>query len=157
MAGGKEVPINDPDFLDRFWDKVNKKGKCWIWTAALSDRGYGSMEVRGNGLRAHVISWCIAHHRNTTPNLLVLHKCDNPSCVNPKHLFLGTPQDNTDDMRNKGRDKWVGRPLQDACNNGHIRTEENTYLWFNAKAGRMTMQCKICKKEYSLAMKRRKK
>ena len=89
----------------RFWAKVDKLGEfdCWLWTGRRAKRyGYGEL-YRGPGQtvgKAHRISWEL-HHGPT--DLKVLHTCDNPACVNPAHLFLGTQQDNLRDMRDKGR------------------------------------------------------
>lgn len=93
-------------FLDRFWSKVikNKKG-CWGWTASTTSWGYGKIFTgpsTKNLLGAHVASWFL--HKGEIPkDLNVLHTCDNPPCSNPKHLFLGTTKDNSEDMIKKGR------------------------------------------------------
>ena len=99
----------------RFWEKVNKNGPihpvlqtpCWVWTAAPNPKGYGVIslgsEGKGNVL-AHRLSWEI-QHGDIPKSLCVLHKCDNPPCVNPEHLFLGTKLDNNRDMIAKGRFK----------------------------------------------------
>lgn len=97
-----------------FWNKVNKNapapcnspelGNCWEWTAGCFWDGYGNKRWGDSVQRAHRISWQLANGK--IPNgLLVLHKCDNRKCVNPAHLFLGTNQDNMDDMKAKGRSK----------------------------------------------------
>lgn len=89
---------------ERFWEKVAKggPGECWPWTANCDRDGYGRMSVKGKQARAHRISYQI--NRGPIPNgLNVLHKCDNPRCVNPKHLFLGTNGDNMADKTRKGR------------------------------------------------------
>ena len=83
---------------------------CWIWVASVDRRGYG--RIQGGGRRAGVLgahraSWII-HFGAIPDGLHVLHHCDNPPCVNPAHLFLGTPKDNVADMRAKGR--YVGNP-----------------------------------------------
>jgi hypothetical protein len=92
-----------------FWNKVNQNGPiildtpCWNWTAFMYNTGYGQF---WNGTRivlAHRYSWEL-RHGNLPKNLFVCHKCDNPSCVNPEHLFLGTHQDNMHDMISKNRD-----------------------------------------------------
>jgi len=104
MAGKKYTPEQR---INAFWNKVNKDGsipvhmphlgKCWEWTASLV-QGYGSF---GKG-HAHRFSWEL--HNGAIPvGLWVLHKCDNRSCVNPDHLFLGTCQDNVDDLWAKDR------------------------------------------------------
>lgn len=91
--------------LIRFWEKVDKgdDGACWNWTAALNHGGYGVFGLfPRSAVKATHVSWNI--HFGEIPNgLWVLHTCDNPSCVNPKHLFLGTAQDNMDDKVKKGR------------------------------------------------------
>jgi hypothetical protein len=93
----KPTPIDK-----RFWQYVNKTGDCWLWIGAKKATGYGYTSLSGKGVRAHRASWEI--HRGPIPDgLCVLHKCDNPPCVNPDHLFLGTQQDNMTDKYNKGR------------------------------------------------------
>jgi predicted XRE-type DNA-binding protein len=80
---------------------------CWLFTGGKQSQGYGMIydATKKGNVRAHIISYTI--HVETIPKgLLVLHKCDNPWCVNPEHLFLGTHQDNVDDMRIKGRDAF---------------------------------------------------
>lgn len=85
---------------DRFWEKVDKKSdnECWAWLASISRDGYGCF---GSDL-AHRVSWKI-NRGEIPPNMYVCHKCDNPQCVNPSHLFLGTQFDNMQDMVRKGR------------------------------------------------------
>lgn len=100
----------DPSEL--FWRKVDRLGPtsqhcpelgpCWIWTAGRNALGYGSFKFGPRrGQLAHRVSWELAH--GAPGQLHVLHRCDNPPCVNPAHLFLGTHQDNMDDMYAKGR------------------------------------------------------
>jgi|WetSurMetagenome_2_1015567.scaffolds.fasta_scaffold29718_5 hypothetical protein len=89
----------------RFYDNVIKGeavADCWIWSKWLDKDGYGRMTFKGKKYAAHRLSR-IVNNGEIPYNLYVLHKCDNPSCVNPDHLFLGTQQDNIDDCRNKGR------------------------------------------------------
>lgn len=90
------------------WVAVPESG-CWLWTGAINkNTGYGVIWVNNKRQRAHRASWEI--HRGKIPDgLWVLHKCDVKSCVNPAHLFLGTPQDNVADMIAKGRQNR--RPL----------------------------------------------
>lgn len=97
-----------PSVLERFWSKVEKgsPGECWTWKGQLNGGRpgyqYGKLSVRQKWYGAHRISYFIAHGE-LPDNLLVCHHCDNPLCVNPDHLFLGTSSDNTKDMLNKGR------------------------------------------------------
>jgi hypothetical protein len=96
------VPANNRAPVEhRFWAKVNKDGpihpthgKCWLWTAGTLPAGYG----RFAGNLAHRYSWRL-HVGPIPAGMSILHKCDTPSCVNPRHLFLGTQQDNLADMR----------------------------------------------------------
>lgn len=92
-------------FLEKI--DVDKTSHCWTWTAQKDKDGYGTMMVNINHkqkrMRAHRLSWQLYNHKEVPKGLLVLHHCDNPSCVNPDHLFLGTAKDNTQDMVKKGR------------------------------------------------------
>lgn len=96
--------------VDRFWPMVNKTGPCWLWTGSLDGSGYGQINLNGRPARASRISWEMAN--GPIPSgLWVLHNCpggDNPQCVNPAHLWLGTAQDNARDMTAKGR-HWSQR------------------------------------------------
>lgn len=89
----------------RYWlHVVTRDGdQCWSWNGATNGHGYGLLN-RGDGVpaKAHRVSWEI-HFGPIPEGLGVLHKCDNPECSNPKHLFLGTQKDNARDMSNKGR------------------------------------------------------
>lgn len=91
----------------RFWRQVKKGPGCWEWIGALHESGYGLIGRGGRGeglIRAHRLSWELAG--NALPDdKFLLHKCDNRKCVNPAHLFVGTNQDNVDDMWSKGRGK----------------------------------------------------
>lgn len=106
----------------RYWEKVDKLSghPCWLWTGAVTDSGYGVIGRgrRGTGnIRATHVSWKI-HVGSAVPRgKFVLHRCDNPQCVNPEHLFIGTALDNHLDARKKGR--WKTPPTfwgADNCN-----------------------------------------
>lgn len=98
------------NFPEHFWGKVSilSDDECWEWQAGLSDSGYGRISYLGKDDKSHRVSWMLTYGK--IPNKLsVLHKCDNPPCVNPAHLFLGTQLDNMKDMTNKGRgNPYVG-------------------------------------------------
>lgn len=89
---------------NRFWKKVIKSpdGGCWTWHGTGDRDGYGHIGVGGKTRLAHRVSWQL-HYGNIPDGLFVLHHCDNPSCINPTHLFLGTAKDNMRDMVNKDR------------------------------------------------------
>jgi len=89
--------------MKRFWDKVNKTDDCWIWTAAIDDGGYGHFWLNNKIEKAHRVSWIIHNGPIQDDKLRVCHKCDNPPCVRPDHLFLGTDKDNSRDCIDKGR------------------------------------------------------
>ncbi len=92
-------------FERRFWAKVRKTDSCWLWTAAINERGYGVIGKgghRGGNVLAHCASW-ILHYGDIPRGKHVLHHCDNPPCVNPSHLWAGTQRDNMYDCIAKGR------------------------------------------------------
>jgi len=89
---------------DRFWPKVDKTDACWVWTANTNGVGYGLVFDGKTKKLAHRVSWEL-RHGPILKGQHVLHRCDNPGCVNPEHLFLGTAKDNMRDMRNKGRNR----------------------------------------------------
>jgi hypothetical protein len=91
---------------ERFWPKVMKPlgwDACWPWQGAKDPKGYGNFKIRSYlSSRAPRVAYALYYNRSPA-SLFVLHRCDNPPCVNPTHLFLGTVQDNSDDMVKKGR------------------------------------------------------
>lgn len=86
---------------ERFWEKVDKSSPCWIWRGARSRAGYGVFWFNGRNEHSHRVAYLLT----TGPigGLDVCHRCDNPPCCNPAHLFLGTASDNAKDMVSKGR------------------------------------------------------
>lgn len=95
--------------LERFLSKVDREGPvagdlgpCWIWTAARNPLGYGAFGLCGRVTPAHRAS-CVLHGIEIPCGHIVCHRCDNPPCVNPAHLFVGTHRDNIDDKIRKGR------------------------------------------------------
>lgn len=87
---------------ERFWEKVRKGDGCWEWTAHLNMYGYGTIRDGDKFCSAHRVSWKL-HFGPIPRGLCVCHRCDNPKCVCPSHLFLGTVADNARDRESKGR------------------------------------------------------
>ncbi len=121
---------------------------CWEYTGAMDSKGYGSIGTGGRSKadRAHRVSWRL-HHGEIPAGMYVCHRCDNPPCCNPAHLFLGTVQDNNADREAKGRNRIdvaisaYARKARAAthCKRGHEFTEANTY-WHREKRN-----CRNCR------------
>jgi len=100
--GGEALHGTDPNARFLRYVSPEPTSGCWLWAKTLSRFGYGMFRIKRESYLAHRYSWTL--HRGPIPvGLWVLHRCDVPACVNPGHLFLGTHQDNMDDMKRKGR------------------------------------------------------
>jgi len=144
---GSTHPIGSACPRLRFWAKVDKSGDCWIWTAGRLRQGYG----RFDGQLAHRVAF--AFERGPVPDgMFVLHSCDNPPCVNPGHLRLGTHVDNMREMRERRRSPYLQRTH---CPNGHEYTPENTYVAGNGS--RTWRNCRACNRAAVARLKARRR
>lgn len=112
--------INRENYLDEVKEIllnsiIISESNCWDWKKSKNKSGYGQIMFKRKSCLAHRISWIIFKDEIIDKSN-VLHKCDNPSCINPDHLFLGTQQDNIKDMFNKKRSKWQKLSKEDVVN-----------------------------------------
>lgn len=137
---GTELP--KIPLIKRFNEKYKiMPNNCWHWTAHLGHFGYGKIYNDKKASYAHRVSWEL-HNGEIPEGMSVLHKCDNPQCVNPDHLFLGKQGDNVSDMLNKGRGIANRQRNYTHCKNGHPLFGYN--LRPSLKEGRV---CRICANE----------
>ena len=138
---------SDADYLAKLKSKaiVTESG-CWEMTGFLftfkvdnGTRGYGAMCYRGKNWRAHRLSWFL-HFGKIPRGKVIMHKCDNPPCINPKHLKLGTRAQNNKDMAAKGR---YNHQKVTHCPQGHPYDDVNTWL-YKTKDGYVFRRCRQC-------------
>jgi hypothetical protein len=136
------APANRRSPEERLWGNIVTDALgCWIWQGNRDRKGYGRISVKGRTTSTHRLAYRLAHGGDIPDGLVVRHRCDNPPCVNPDHLEIGTPADNSRDMVERGRmvNCKAGRTH---CPKGHPFDEANTYWWNNAR------QCRACKNDY---------
>jgi hypothetical protein len=127
--------------IERFWKYVDvgSASECWQWVGHRNGQGYGKLTVRTEGSSRSMLATrlsALIHFGMFDRRLLVCHHCDNPSCVNPAHLYLGTPHDNMRDKSQRGRNTFANRTH---CPSGHEYDELNTY---RTKEGKR--MCRAC-------------
>lgn len=119
------------EVAQRFWANVDRSGgeaACWEWTRKRLPNGYGHVKITQRHTYAHRVAWELASGRITN-GLYVLHRCDNPPCCNPAHLFLGTASDNARDREAKGRGAVKkGQPLPWTAGGAHGTDYSNAKL-----------------------------
>lgn len=89
---------------DRFWEKVEKSSGCWLWVGSRQGYGHGCFLLHhGHSTQSHRVAWMLSNKRMIPDGGHILHKCDNPPCVNPDHLYLGDHAQNMRDKAERGR------------------------------------------------------
>lgn len=109
VSRSNQVAVMDDAAKAKFWSKVDRSGDCWLWTGSHNSNGYGTFYLGGRNILAHRVAYQLANG-SIVDDLLVCHRCDNPPCCNPNHLFLGTNGDNIRDMASKGRHWYKHQP-----------------------------------------------
>lgn len=161
---GRTISVPRGPLAERFWSHVDQSGECWVWTGGRNSKGYGRCWSDGTNRQAHRVSWELTN--GPIPDgLIICHRCDNPPCVRPDHLFPGTKADNSQDAVSKGRltPPAVRRP--DRCPRGAangqsrltddlVRTIRAEYATGRIGHHRLAKRYGVTKRTISLIVKR---
>lgn len=123
--------------LRRFHERVDRRGpgECWEWTHLRNPDGYGLISMGKQRFLAHRLALDL--DGRPPGDLYALHRCDNPPCCNPAHLYVGTLAENNADAKARGR------MLKDTCRRGHAKTPDNLYVMTDRR-GYLLRFCKKC-------------
>lgn len=112
------------DTVERFWSKAKIDADCWLWIAAKNSKGYGKFLLNRVDTGAHRVAWLLTYG-SIPPGKHVLHTCDTPACVNPKHLYIGTNRDNVNDRTERGRGATGTKPATCKLSEAQVLTIRN--------------------------------
>lgn len=142
--------------VKNFWHHVDRRGddECWPWIGARCSKGYGSGRARIDGQlysRGHRASWAV--HYGPPGAMHVLHRCDTPGCVNPRHLFLGTNADNMADRAQKlrgvrGTRVWRAKLTEASVREIRASTDRPSVLMKRYGIGRTALYCLLAGKTW---------
>lgn len=135
--------------IKSFWNRViitANDNQCWLWKGAFDNKGYGNKYWNGKFRKAHQVAWILPNY--VIPRgMEICHSCDNPACVNPKHLFLGTRQDNVDDMVAKNRGNYPGSKGE---KNGNRKLRSEDVIAIRQKYATGNISYQILAQEFGL-------
>ena len=118
--------------LTKIWDRTQKTETCWLWKGPVDKNGYGLFRVAGKTARVARLVYKRVNNVSLRESECVLHRCDNPGCINPAHLFVGTHAQNMADMAQKGR---ANRPIGALNGRARLTPEQSVEIRARSRAG----------------------